>query len=387
MHVTGTNGKTSVARMIASLLVGSGLSAGTFTSPHLERVNERITWNNEPISNDALAELLTVMARARAVRRRPAELVRDPDRRSLPLVRRRRCATAAVVEVGVGGEWDSTNVVDGDVAVVTNVSVDHVEYLGPTRESIASEKAGIIKPGCTLVLGETDPALAPLFLDRGAERVIMRGGGFDVSTTVIAHGGRFVSFFTPEAQYDEIFLPLHGAHQADNAATALDGRRVLRRRTVRRGRRCGRVRGGAISGPARSRRTPPARVARRCTQRRRRARPRQALAEEFVAAPRTLVVGLLREKEPHEMLEALDVNGAHRVVCCRAPSPRALDPARVADAAVDLGVDPDRVDVTELVSEAVARGLAVTEPDGQLVVTGSLYTVGEARRALVAAGE
>jgi dihydrofolate synthase / folylpolyglutamate synthase len=294
---------------------------------------------------------------------------------------------AAVIEVGVGGEWDATNVIDGDVAVVTNVSVDHVEYLGPTRESIAAEKAGIIKPGCTLVLGETDPALAPLFLDRGAERVIMRGGGFGVSTNVIAHGGRLVSLFTPEAQYDEIFLPLHGAHQADNAAAALTAAECFLGAPLPEDVVADAF--AAVRSPGRlevvghhplvlldgAHNVAGAHAL------------RQALAEEFVAAPRTLVVGLLREKEPHEMLEALDVNGAHRLVCCRPPSPRALDPARVADAAADLGVDPDRIDVTDLVAEAVARGLAVTEPDGQLVVTGSLYTVGEARRALVAAGE
>jgi dihydrofolate synthase/folylpolyglutamate synthase len=386
VHITGTNGKTSVARMAAALFVGSGLLTGTYTSPHLERVNERITWNTEPISDDALAELLTVMARVEQfVDDRPSyfEILTAAAFRWFADV----AVQAAVIEVGVGGEWDATNVIDGDVAVVTNVSVDHVEYLGPTRESIAAEKAGIIKPGCTLVLGETDPALAPLFLDQGAERVIMRGGGFGVSTNVIAHGGRLVSLFTPEAQYDEIFLPLHGAHQADNAAAALTAAECFVGAPLPEDVVADAF--AAVRSPGRlevvghhplvlldgAHNVAGAHAL------------RQALAEEFVAAPRTLVVGLLREKEPHEMLEALDVNGAHRLVCCRPPSPRALDPARVADAAADLGVDPDRIDVTDLVAEAVARGLAVTEPDGQLVVTGSLYTVGEARRALVAAGE
>ncbi len=108
-----------------------------------------------------------------------------------------------------------------------------------------------------------------------------------------------------------------------------------------------------------------------------------ALAEEFPDAARTLVVGLLREKDPHEMLEALGSTGAAQIVCCRVPSPRALDPGAIAAAAIDLGVDPQRVHVAELVSEALARALALTPPDGEVVVAGSLYVVGAARSVLV----
>jgi dihydrofolate synthase/folylpolyglutamate synthase len=108
-----------------------------------------------------------------------------------------------------------------------------------------------------------------------------------------------------------------------------------------------------------------------------------ALTEEFPASPRTLVIGLLREKEPHEMLEALGVATAARLVCCRPPSPRALEPEALAAAARDLGVDPARIETVELVAEAVARALALAEPEDQIIVTGSLYTVGAARAALV----
>ncbi len=166
VHLTGTNGKTSVARMTAALLEAAGLSVGAYTSPHLARVNERMVWNGEPISDDELDELLVAVA-----------AIEDllPDAPSyfeiLTAVALRWfgdiAVDVAVVEVGLGGTGDATNVVDADVAVVTNVSIDHVEYLGPTLADIADEKAGIVEPTSALVLGETDPALVPYFLARG----------------------------------------------------------------------------------------------------------------------------------------------------------------------------------------------------------------------------
>ena len=289
----------------------------------------------------------------------------------------------AVIEVGVGGTWDATNVVDGRVAVITNVSVDHVEYLGPTRELIAADKAGIVKEGSTLVLGETDPGLAPLFLDRGAARVLKRSTDFGVSGNRLAHAGRLVDLFTPDARYDGVYLPLHGAYQADNAAAALAAADSFLERPLP---------DDVVTEAFAAVRSPGRlevlgheplvlldgahNVAGAETL-------RAALAEEFPATPRTLVIGLLREKEPHEMLEALDAKRAARLLCCRPPSPRALDPASVAAAGADVGVDPARIETFDTVEDAVARARAVTAEDAQIVVTGSLYTVGAARHALV----
>ena len=382
IHVTGTNGKTSTTRLATDLLVAQGVSTGSYTSPHLQRVNERITWDGEEISDEVLAELLTVIALIEP--HLPAapsyfEILTGAAFRLFADV----AAEAAVVEVGVGGRWDATNVADAQIAVVTNVSVDHVEYLGPTREAIAAEKAGIVKPGSTLVLGETDPALVPTFLERGAEQILMRDRDFGVSSNVLAHGGRLVSLFTPLARYDDVFLSLHGAHQADNAAAALTavecvvGRALSAELVLE------------VLGTARS----PGRLevvgnqplvlldgahnvagARSLVT---------ALADEFPPSPRNLVVGLLREKDPNEMLDALDVTAAARVVCCRPPSPRARDPYEVAKAALDLGVDPERVEAVEAVADAVEHAVEVAGPDEQVVVTGSLYVVGAARAVLV----
>lgn len=382
IHLTGTNGKTSVARMTVSLLTEAGLSVGAYTSPHLERVNERLSWNGEPIDDDALAEVLTVVA----------EVERHlPDTASyFELLTAAAlhwfadiAVDVAVVEVGMGGGRDATNVVDGRVAVVTNVSIDHVDYIGPSVDDIAAEKAGIVKPDTTLVLGETAPELAAPFLERGAGRVIARNTDFGARGARLAHGGRIVDLFTPGARYDGVFLPLHGAHQAHNAAAALAATEAflgnpLEPEVIE-------AAFASVRSPGRLEVVGHAPlvlldgahnvVGARAL--------RAALAEEFVDVPRIVVVGLLREKEPHEMLEALGVDTAAGIVCCRPPSPRAMDPDLVAAAARDLGVDAERIETVELVEEAVARALTLAAPDHQVVVTGSLYTVGAARAVLV----
>ncbi len=181
VHVTGTNGKTSVARMTAALLEAAGLTIGTYTSPHLERVNERMARNGEPVDDATLDDLLLAVAAVE-------DLLPDaPSYFEILTAAAFRwfgdvAVDAAVVEVGLGGSGDATNVVDAAVAVVTNVSVDHVEYIGPTVDDIAIEKAGIVKPGSVLVLGETDPGARGVLprarrrTGRAARRRLRRAG-------------------------------------------------------------------------------------------------------------------------------------------------------------------------------------------------------------------
>ncbi len=390
IHLTGTNGKTSVVRMTTALLMGAGLSVGAYTSPHLESVNERMARNDEPIDDTTLAEQF---GRIAAIEDHLGDGSADGLGGHLSYFEILTGAAltwfadvaveVAVVEVGLGGTWDATNVVDGQVAVVTNVSIDHVAYLGPTRESIAKDKAGVVKEGSTLVLGETDPELARIFLDRGPAAVLTRGADFGVRTSRLAHGGRLVDLYTPGGRYDEVLLPLHGAHQADNAAIALASAEAFLGRPVER--EVVDEAFGAVRSPGRLEVVGHAplvlldgahNVAGADAL-------RAALAEEFVDAPRILVVGLLREKEPHEMLEALGATSADRLVCCRPPSPRALDPEAIAAAARDLGFDPARIERVDLVEQAVARALALASAEDQVIVTGSLYTVGAARAVLV----
>ena len=384
IHLTGTNGKTSVVRIAVGLLVAHGLSVGATTSPHLERVNERITWNAAPIDEESLAGLLALIADIEP------HLPESPSYFEILTAAAFRyfadvAVEAAVVEVGLGGTWDATNVADGRVAVITNVSVDHVEYLGSTRAHIAAEKAGIVKPGASLVLGETDPELRHFFLDREPGEVLVRDVDFGVESNALAHGGRLLSLFTPGATYRDVFLSLHGAHQADNAAAALTAVESF----------LGRALDVDLVAEVFSSVTSPGRLEVVAHE------PlvlldgahnvagvhalTAALDEGFLAKPRTFVVGLLREKDPREMLEALGATRAERLVFCPPPSPRARAPEELVDAALELGVDRERIEVADDVASALDRALEVTEPDGQIIVTGSLYVVGAARSVLVGA--
>ena len=382
IHITGTNGKTSATRMTTELLSTVGLLVGTTTSPHLERVNERITINGEPIDDAELDEQLRVVA---LVER---EIELDPSYFEVVIAAAFRwfadmAVDVAVVEVGMGGTWDATNVIDGQVAVVTNVSADHVAYLGTTTAEIATEKAGIVKPGSTLVLGETDPDLVPIFTDRGAARVFLRDADFGVRSNVPAFGGRMLELYTPGARYADVFVPLYGAHQGDNAAIALAAAEAFVGAPLDE---------DAVRG-AFSRVRSPGRLELVGRQ------PlvlldgahnvagaealRNALAEEFAPSARTLVVGFLREKDPREMLEALGLDDAAQLVCAPPPNPRALDPALVAEAAEALGFPAERIEVVDSVRQAVSSALLTTPAEGEIIITGSLYFVGAARSILV----
>jgi dihydrofolate synthase/folylpolyglutamate synthase len=382
VHVTGTNGKTSVVRVTAALLEASGLSVGGYTSPHLARVNERMVWNGEPITDQDLDELLVAVAAVE-------DLLPDaPSYFEILTAAALRwfgdiAVDAAVVEVGLGGTGDATNVVEADVAVVTNVSIDHVEYIGPSLEDIAAEKAGIVEPGAALVLGETDPTLVPYFLAREPGAVAVRDVDFGVRSNRLAVGGRVLDLFTPHATYDDVFLALHGAHQADNAALALTAAESFLGRALD---------AELVADAFRTVQTPgrlevvghqPLVLLDGVKNVAGARALRAALAEEFADSPRALVVGLMREKEPHEMLDALGARDAAQLVCCRPDSPRGQDPSVVAEAAFELGVDRDIVDVIDDVRDAVTFAVEASPADGQVVVTGSLYVVSPARAFLL----
>jgi dihydrofolate synthase/folylpolyglutamate synthase len=382
IHVTGTNGKTSTARAITSLLMAKGLSVGTFTSPHLEAVNERLTNNGDPISDTELAELLSDLALLEQMLAdgagRPTwfELLAAAAFRWFA----ERPVDVAVIEVGLGGRWDATNVANGQVAVVTNVGLDHLEFLGPTLADVAKEKAGIVKPGSTLVLSETRPELVAIFEAEAADRLLLRDRDFEVMSNELAVGGRLISVRTPATEYYDVYLALHGRHQAFNfldavvaveeffgapmeadllAEAAAKVKSPGRLEVV--GRRPLILLDGAKNIPGAE-----AMAA--------------AIDEEFGdVRSRIMVVGMLRGKDPGEMLQALGAPKARYVIACPPPSPRAQPADVVAKAALALGVDAEP---TASVAEALDRAREIAGQDDLIIVTGSLYVVGAARAAI-----
>ncbi len=384
VHLTGTNGKTSTARALSQLFMSMGLTVGTFTSPHLEKINERIMVDLEPISDEDLAEVLTDLANLETLldeAERPTwfELLTAAGFRYFA----DRPVDVAVVEVGMGGRWDATNIADGVVSIVTNVALDHTELLGPTREHIAGEKAGIVKPGATLVLGETDPALYGIFESEGPATTWLAGRDFAVESNVVAVGGRLLDLRTPGDRYEGVYLHLHGRYQADNFLDALVGAEAF----------FGRPLEHEVVAEAAARVSSPGRlevVAQRPlvvldgAKNIAGAEASAAAINEEFGAERSpvMVVGMLGGKDPLEMLIALGAAKARLVVTCPPPSPRAQAAEAVAEAARSLGC---RAIAAGSVLEALEVALGEASAEDLVLVTGSLYVVGSARALLTGA--
>lgn len=381
IHITGTNGKGSTARTTSALLAECGLTVGTYTSPHLERINERIARNGEPIADSEFAEMLEDLERMVPLSGT------DPSYFELLTALALRwfadiAVDVAVVEVGLLGRFDATNVCDADVAVITNIGHDHTDFVGDWRARIAEEKAGIVKPGKTetLVLGETDEHLLPIFARAGAARIWHRGFDFACESNLAAVGGRLLDLRVHSSLYEDVFLSLHGGHQGDNAAAALAAVEAFFDRPL----------DPAVVADAFGRLAVPGRfeIVRRnplvvldgahnsegaaCAV--------ATLDEDFsVSGERFILVGALAPRDPAQLLEALEVDRAAMVVATTAPSPRAVPAEQVAAAAEKLGVEalaePD-------VARAVERVLSIAGEDDAVLVTGSLYVVGAARTLL-----
>ena len=384
VHITGTNGKGSTAAMTTSLLAAMGLTVGTYTSPNLSRVNERIARNGEPIDDESFTDVLDSLARLEDL------MDERPTRFELLTAAAftwfaDEAVDVAVVEVGLGGTWDCTNIVHAVVSVVTNISYDHTEVLGPTLEDIARDKSGIFEPGGTAVVGETDPTLLALFR-AAAERVgcaqfWARGIDFACTSNRLAVGGRLVDLRTPCAAYGELLVPLHGSHQGDNAACALAAAEAffgspLHEEVVEEGL-------GAVRVPGRLEvvgRHPLVLVdgAHNAAGMMVLAR---SLIEEFDTEGETIaVVGMLTGRDPTAMLDALVSAGVRSVIACAPDSPRAIPVGDVAAAAASLGME---VAVAATPVDAVRQAVERSGPDDRVVVCGSLYVVADARSALL----
>ncbi|MGD9527263.1 MAG: folylpolyglutamate synthase/dihydrofolate synthase family protein [Pseudonocardia sp.] len=398
VHLTGTNGKTSTARMLDALLTEIGLRTGRYTSPHLQRATERINVDNRPVTPQRYVE----------VYRDVVPFVELVDGRSReqggPALSKFEVLTAmafaafadapveaAIVEVGLGGRWDATNVADGAVAVIGPVGLDHAEYLGTDVRGIAAEKAGIIKAGAVAVLAAQEPAVAQILLERCVEvdaQVARAGSEFSVVHREIAVGGQRLTVRGLSGTYDEVFLPLHGEHQADNAALALAAAEAL----VGAGPRqpldpqavhaafAGVVSPGRLERVAGGGGAPVVLVDAAHNPHGARALA-AALLGEFRFTRLIGVLAVLRDKDVRGILTELEPV-LHEVVITSNASPRAMDPDELAALAVEI-FGAERVVVEPSLGDAVEQARELAEEGGEsgvgVVVTGSVVTAGEAR--------
>ena len=380
IHVTGTNGKGSTTQMITKLLMAHGLHVGTYTSPHLEHLTERVTRNGIPISEDDFAACVAAVADVEVIAGvRPTyfEIMTATAFRYFA----DEAVDVAVVEVGMLGRWDATNVVQSQVAVITNIDLDHTEFAGPTLSDIAREKVGISKPSSTLVVGDVNDDLHSIWTDAPSRGLVRRIEHFDCIGNELAVGGRLLDVSTPRGVYRDVMVPLHGRHQGDNASIAIVAVEeffdaqiaddVLREgmasvempgRFEVLGHRPLVIIDGAHN-PA---------GADVCST---------VFFDDFSpTGRRILVVGTLKGRDPELTLGALRADDFDVVVTCTAPSPRGLDSSVLTATARSMGCD--EVVQCESVGDACAKALSLADEDDAILVAGSLYVVGSARTTL-----
>ncbi|MGH1562344.1 bifunctional folylpolyglutamate synthase/dihydrofolate synthase [Mumia sp. DW29H23] len=392
IQLTGTNGKTSTGRMIDALLRGLGVRTGRFTSPHLVSMTERVSIDGEPLSEELFVEAYAdVAAYAQVV----------DDSQPIPLsyfelmvgLAYQAFADApvdvAVVEVGMGGTWDATNVVDASVAVITPIDVDHSRYLGDTPGDIAVEKAGIIKPGAQVVVARQPEDAAAEIAARATEvgaTLVREGIEFGVTARTPAMGGQLLTLQGLGASYDEVFLPLFGEHQAHNASYALaaveafTGGKELDAQIVRDA-------FASVTSPGRLeivRRSPTVVLDAAHNPAGARATA-EAVQEAFSFTPLIGVVGVMADKEVDEILQAFEPVMAE-IVCTQNATSRAMPAHELADVAEGI-FGTDRVHVAKRLPDAIEKAVALAESErygegvggGGVLVTGSVVTAGEAR--------
>jgi dihydrofolate synthase / folylpolyglutamate synthase len=388
VHVTGTNGKTTTARMVTSLLAAFGVGAGQYTSPHLQDVRERIALASRVISREELAEtwgyLQPFLAEVDRAHDQPVTFFEALTMLAFTWFSEVP-VDAQVVEVGMGGRWDATNLVHGDVAVINRVGLDHPE-LGATPAEVAVEKAGIVKPGAVVVSRAQDGDVRAVIDRRAAEvgaRLLLEGPDFALERRRTAVGGQILDLRTPSGRIDEVFLPLHGRHQADNAAVALTatqaflGDRAHDDAAIRTG-------FAAVTSPGRLEvvsRQPLVLLDGAHNPDGARALA-AALLEEFVVDRRTLVVACLADKDLRGILQAL-APAIGRLVVTANRSPRSASAERMRKEAEAVGLVAE---VAPDVAGAVRQAIDAAGESEAVVVTGSLYTAGEARDLLLGAG-
>ena len=392
IHIGGTNGKTTTSRMIDSLLFEMGLRTGRFTSPHLENFTERIAINTQSIDAKELIFSFNDIS---------AYLDLMDSKFDTPISYFEALAALAfaafaehpidvgVIEVGLGGEWDATNVVDADVAVIMPIGLDHMEYLGNTLSEIAKTKAGIIKEGSFVVLAEQEPEAAKELLKKAAEvgaDIAREGLEYSIDSRAVAVGGQLISVTGLRGHYDEIFLPLHGRHQASNAAAALVaveaffGDQDLDIDAVRAG-------FANVTSPGRCEviHRDPTIILDAAHNPHGAQALAQTIASEFTFDEVTGVVAVLGEKDAHGILLALEPV-LDKIIVTQNSSPRALPVSELEKLALAI-FGAERTYVAPTLTEAIDKAVQdsvrpLSDQSLGILITGSVVTAGEARAAV-----
>lgn len=389
VHLTGTNGKTSTARMVESLLRAHGLRTGLFTSPHLERFTERIMIDGAPIADGAVADAWEEISPFVGIVDAELEAAGDAPLtffELLTVLAFVACADAPVdvlvLEVGMGGSWDSTNTADGDVAVFTPIDLDHADRLGDTIEKIAEVKAGIIKDGAAVVSArqapEAEAVLRRVAAEHGAS-IAFEGEGFALVEQRLAVGGQQITVRGIAGEYVEEYLPLYGAHQGFNAALAIaavesligGGRRAITGDVLAEG-----LQGATSPGRLQLLGVAPTVVVDAAHNPHGARALAEALRDSFDFDEWGLVLGVLADKDAAGIVDALVPSVAH--VFATAPdSDRASDADAIADLVERAG---GRATVHPALAEAAdaAREWAASADRRAVVIAGSVVLAGEA---------
>ena len=387
IHVTGTNGKTTTTRIIERILRELGLRTGRFTSPHLVRLNERMAIDGEPVGDQQLAEVWADIEPILAMV--DAELEAEGDTKltffeALAVLGFAVFADAPVdvlvLEVGMGGEWDSTNVADGDVAVFTPISIDHAERLGSTIAEIAKTKSGIIKPGAIVVSSE-QPAEALAVLEAKAaeiaESMAIYGRDFEILDVEPDVAGQRFSVKTLTSEYRDLFLPLHGEYQAENAALAISAVEAFFGVSNRLFDDVLRVAIADSTSPGRlqvvSRK--PLTILDAAHNPGGAESLARAMKKTFGAPKTVAVISILGDKDARGLLQALN-STAETFVVTQSTSPRAIEVYELEKIAIEV-FGESRVRTASTPYRAVELARELVSENGAIVVTGSITLVGD----------
>lgn len=390
VHITGTNGKTSTARMIEAMLRGAGLRTGLFTSPHLLRITERICLDGEEIGEEEFVAAYEDIRPLVAI----VDAAEDAeDRPGLTFFEVLTCLAfaafadapvdVAVMEVGLGGRWDATNVADGRVNVVSPISLDHTQWLGDTLEQIAQEKAGIIKPGSVAVMAEQHPRVLRVLQDRCREvgaRGLLWGGDFGLLSRSVAVGGQVLDIRGVEGEYSDIFLPLTGAHQGANAAVAVVAVESLLVDGVPLDTGVVDALGGVVNtGRLETVMREPTVIVDAAHNPAGVGVLAAAIADSYHFTDLVVVLSVMADKDIPGILRELEPL-ASLLVVTRNSSPRAASPEYLAGLAVEQYGD-GRVLMVPEVDRALEEAVAVArERGGGVLVTGSVVTAADGAR-------